>query len=726
MHDADSTDILATDFARSSIFLISIMSWTTVAIDCRTSLKRLINFLSADEVDPNYHANGRGQDDWNPDAGSARTTPPSAAEPVIRIRKGEFSWPQQRTLEEQADAKKEVSSSSSAAWTLSNVEMEIAAGEHIFVVGPVGAGKSSLLLAILGGIDKSPGSVVELRGRVAYVPQQPWIFNASLRENILFGSAYDEELYFKVVQACALTSDFKVLPDGDETEIGEKGINLSGGQKARVSLARACYQDADVYLLDDPLAAVDVHVARHLMDQCVLGILKSKAVVLVTHQTQYLPLADSIVVIKEGTMAASGSLSSVSSEHPHLLDSLDKEPRTREGATCETPVEQGESLDEDARPKHEDLPEEEACLSKEGLAVKPKSGDTAKEATVAENGSKVTKGGESASKIVLVQDEKMESGAVSMQVWVSLAKTVGSTPAMAIVTLFFLAQLMQTSSDTWLSIWSSAVVMHEETAESDAGDGGGGETTVDAFNTTFYLNVYIVITLSTVAAIAISSFSVVSNLLRASRNLHESMLHRIMHAPTKFFDATPMGRILNRFTGDMNEIDKELRKGLDASFQKGMKLLFVLLVVLYVTPPFIVIVGIMAVVYFYVQRFYRQTSRQISRIETVSKSHIISLLSETVSGQGSIRAFDVQHRFISKFNSRGDGYTLAYATSNTCNRWLQVRLEFIGNISVGFSALLAILGSKGGAGTAGLVGLSITYALDVTESLNWVRQSFLG
>lgn len=698
-----------------------------MAIDCRTSLKRLINFLAADEVDPNYHANGRGQDVWTPDAGGACQAPVSAAEPVIRICKGEFSWPQQRRQEEQADAKREVPGGSPAAWTLSGVDMEVAAGERVFVAGPVGAGKSSLLLAILGGIDKRQGSVVELRGRVAYVPQQPWIFNASLRENILFGLAYDQDLYSKVVQACALTSDFKVLPDGDETEIGEKGINLSGGQKARVSLARACYQNADVYLLDDPLAAVDVHVARHLMDQCVLGMLKSKAVVLVTHHTQYLPLANSIVVIKDGMMVANGSLSSVSSQHPDLLDSLDKEPLAGGEASSKPPGQAGQVLDKDSRLDDEDVAGGESrdeLARQDGSAVKPGAGDKAKRPAIGDDGSKVEKGEGTASKVILVQDEKMQSGAVSMQVWVSLAKTVGSTPAMAIVALFFLSQLMQTSSDYWLSVWSSAVVMYEETTESDTGGSGRGEMAVEGFNTNFYLNVYIGITLSTVAAIAISSFSIVSNLLRASRNLHESMLHRIMHAPTKFFDATPMGRILNRFTGDMNEIDKELRRGLDASFTKGMKLLFVLIVVLYVTPTFIIIVSIMAVVYFYVQRFYRQTSRQLSRIETVTKSHIISLLSETVSGQGSIRAFDAQHRFISKFNSRNDGYTLAYATSNTCNRWLQVRLELIGNISVGFSALLAILGSSGGAQTAGLVGLSITYALDVTESLNWVRLPF--
>lgn len=689
-----------------------------MAIDCRTSLRRLITFLTSDEVDPGYHSNGRTQEKWFRASPGGQGVAAADLMPFIRISSGEFVWPQQR--ERDAGAQETASSGGQARrgsesrgpWTLTGVDMHVNARERVFVAGPVGAGKSSLLLAILGGIGKSRGTV-ELRGRVAYVPQQPWIYNATLRENILFGMAYDAERYNRVVEACALLSDFDVLPDGDQTEIGEKGINLSGGQKARVSLARACYQEADVYLLDDPLAAVDVHVARQLMDECILGILKDRAVVLVTHQIQFLPLADKVVVIKDGRMAACGSFKSVSGEHPDLIHALETAP-PRDG------LDGKETISKDG--DNEELIDGGGHTGSVDAGSKPDSsvGDKGGAGQPSETVGKGQKDATPSGKSILIQDEKMETGTVSTRIWVSLAKCIGSSAAFIIVCLFFSSQMLQTGSDAWLSVWSSAVVDYDGRS-GQVDDGTVEGNAVTEFDTNFYLQVYAFLSLATVAALSLSSYTVVTNLLRASRNLHEQMLRRIMYAPTKFFDSTPLGRILNRFTGDINEIDKELRRGLEAVFVKGMKLVFVLVVVLYVTPYFAAIVALMSVVYFYVQRFYRQTSRQLSRIETVSKSHIISLVSETVSGQGSIRAFEAQGRFVDKFNSKCDDYTLAYATSNTANRWLQIRLEFIGNVSVGFSALLAVLGSSSnGAQTAGLVGLSITYALDVTESLNWV------
>jgi ATP-binding cassette, subfamily C (CFTR/MRP), member 1 len=233
-------------------------------------VKRINKFMNAEEIDPNNVTH-------------------NASENALSVSDGSFTWGGEST-------------------TLKNINMNVKKGNLTAVVGSVGCGKTSLISALLGEMEKLNGQV-NVDGRVAYVPQQAWIQNATLKDNILFGKAFNEQQYNKVVEACALTQDLAMLPGGDETEIGEKGINLSGGQKQRVALARAVYNDADVYLLDDPLSAVDSHVGKHIFDNVFgeNGMLKSKTRLLVTHAVVYLPKVNEIYVMVNGEITESGS-----------------------------------------------------------------------------------------------------------------------------------------------------------------------------------------------------------------------------------------------------------------------------------------------------------------------------------------------------------------------------------------------------------------------------------
>jgi ATP-binding cassette, subfamily C (CFTR/MRP), member 1 len=234
------------------------------------SIKRLSGFMNSDELDPN----------------SVTNMPSNYS---LQITNGTFSWGSDES-------------------TLKNINMAVKKGNLSAVVGPVGSGKSSLISALLGEMIKITGDV-NVDGRIAYVSQQAWIQNATLQDNILFGRPLNKGFYQKVLHACALESDLTILPAGDQTEIGEKGINLSGGQKQRVSLARAVYSGADIFIFDDPLSAVDTHVGKHIFEHVMseTGMLKGKTRFLVTHALSYLPKVDEIFVLLNGEISESGT-----------------------------------------------------------------------------------------------------------------------------------------------------------------------------------------------------------------------------------------------------------------------------------------------------------------------------------------------------------------------------------------------------------------------------------
>ncbi|XP_073470478.1 ATP-binding cassette sub-family C member 4 isoform X2 [Aquarana catesbeiana] len=408
--------------------------------------------------------------------------------------------------------------------TLQNISCSVRPGELLAVIGPVGAGKSSLLSAVLGELPKDKG-FVDIRGRIAYVSQQPWVFSGTVRSNILFGKEYIQEKYERVLRVCALKKDMLQLEDGDLTMIGDRGVTLSGGQKARVNLARAVYQDADIYLLDDPLSAVDAEVGRHLFEKCISQALRKKLCILVTHQLQYLTAAKHILILKEGQMVGKGTFA-------ELLQS---------GVDFASLLKNGE----------EELPE--------GQLVKSSRIRTFSQSSVWSQESSVQSQKEGAADtlptepvLTAVPEESRSEGTVGFKVYKKYFLS-GSSYLMIFIFLLLniLAQVAYVLQDWWLSYWASE---QEKLNVTDVID-GTNVTQTQKLDNGFYLGVYAGLTVATIIFGILRSVLVFQVLVSAAQALHNQMFQSLLRAPVLFFDRNPIGRILNRFSKDIGHLD---------------------------------------------------------------------------------------------------------------------------------------------------------------------------
>ncbi|XP_049538577.1 multidrug resistance-associated protein 1 isoform X2 [Anopheles darlingi] len=641
-------------------------------IQTSVSVKRINTFLNQEELDPD-----------NVQHDEKESAP-------LLIENGVFSWGDEET-------------------TLKNINVRVERNQIVAVVGTVGSGKSSLLSAFLGEMDKVSGRVNTL-GRIAYVSQQAWIQNATLKDNILFGKPLDERRYQRIIEACALKPDIEMLPGGDMTEIGEKGINLSGGQKQRVSLARAVYNDADVYFLDDPLSAVDSHVGKHIFEQVIgsSGLLGSKTRVLVTHGITYLPETDKIYVLRQGEISESGT-------YKELMD--------RKGAFAEFLVQHLQEVNEEV----EDLDEIKQQLESTGGPIeildqlKRTNSKRSRSESTSETGSvkdisrqnsttdsnsslrrRISEKAPEVPKTKLIEQEKSETGSVKWEVYKHYLKSIGLTLSVATVLLNMVFQGFSIGSNLWLSRWST-----DKQAENDTG------------LRDMYLGVYGAFGAGQVLATFLCTLFLYIGALGASKALHKTLLVRVMRAPlTSFFDITPVGRVLNRFSKDIDTTDSDLPAALRAWSACFFGVVATLVVICISTPIFASVIVPIGILYYAVQRFYVATSRQLKRLESVSRSPIYSHFGETIQGVQTIRAYSVQDRFITESDERVDANQLCYCPSIIANRWLAVRLEMVGNLIILFAALFAVLGRE--SMNAGLVGLSVSYALQITQTLNWL------
>uniref|UniRef100_A0A8C0ICA2 Canalicular multispecific organic anion transporter 2 n=1 Tax=Bubo bubo TaxID=30461 RepID=A0A8C0ICA2_BUBBB len=585
---------------------------------------------------------------------------------------------------------------------LHSINLLVPSGALVAIVGPVGCGKSSLVSALLGEMEKLEGEVA-VKGSVAYVPQQAWIQNATLKDNILFGQASNEQKYQNVLEACALKTDLEVLPGGDQTEIGEKGINLSGGQRQRVSLARAVYSNSDIYLLDDPLSAVDSHVAKHIFDKVIGpdGVLKGKTRILVTHGISFLPQVDHIVVVVDGKISEMGSYQDLLKQNKAFAEFL-----------------RSYALDEDIE---EDEPTSTSCLS------------TATMCHFSPNGSFVltrqlsvisSEGGECPNKMStkrrvcekkpaesplprknpnekLIQAETTETGMVKLTVFWQYMKAVSPIISLVICFLYCCQNAAAIGANVWLSDWTNEPVINGT-----------------QHNTAMRIGVYAALGLLQGLIVLICSFTLAMGGINAARTLHAALLENKFHTPQSFYDTTPTGRIINRFSKDIYVIDEVIPPTILMFLGTFFTSLSTMIVIIASTPLFAVVIVPLAILYFFVQRFYVATSRQLKRLESVSRSPIYSHFSETVSGASVIRAYRRVKSFVDISDVKMDENQKSYYPGIVSNRWLGVRVEFVGNCIVLFAALFAVIGKN--SLNAGLVGLSVSYALQVTLSLNWM------
>uniref|UniRef100_A0A8C5TUD7 Canalicular multispecific organic anion transporter 2 n=1 Tax=Malurus cyaneus samueli TaxID=2593467 RepID=A0A8C5TUD7_9PASS len=516
------------------------------------------------------------------------------------------------------------------------INMLVPSGSLVAIVGHVGCGKSSLVSALLGEMEKLEGEVA-VKGSVAYVPQQAWIQNATLKDNILFGQAPNEEKYQNALEACALKTDLEVLPGGDHTEIGEKGINLSGGQRQRVSLARAVYSASDIFLLDDPLSAVDSHVAKHIFDKVIGpdGILKGKTRILVTHGISFLPQVDHIIVLVDGKISEMGSYQDLLKQNKAFAEFL-----------------RNYALDEDI--------EEDEPTSTVSLFLKT-------------------------------------------YLFLSTRLQIFSLPVISLVIclLYCCQNAAAIGANVWLSDWTNEPVVNGT-----------------QHNTAMRIGVYAALGLLQGLIVLICSFTLAMGGINAARTLHAALLDNKLHSPQSFYDTTPTGRIINRFSKDIYVIDEVIPPTILMFLGTFFTSLSTMIVIIASTPLFAVVIVPLAILYFFVQRFYVATSRQLKRLESVSRSPIYSHFSETVSGASVIRAYRRVKAFVDISDLKVDENQKSYYPGVVSNRWLGIRVEFVGNCIVLFAALFAVIGRN--SLNAGLVGLSVSYALQVTLSLNWM------
>ena len=590
---------------------------------------------------------------------------------------------EEKAKEVDADASREKANTGPVPPILTDVTFTINKGELVLVLGSVGSGKSSLLCGLLGEAEKTKGRLA-LGGRIGYVPQSAFIINATLRHNVLFGQPYDSVRYKQCLTACALDSDIALLPNGDMTEIGERGINISGGQKQRISIARAAYAlDNDIVLLDDPLSAVDAHVSKHIVEHCINGLMKGRTRLLITHSMAFVDQADQILMLKQTQVKDSytvkvgtaASLRADDADFQSLLATYNKGKDAIAG---------------DAK----DRKKKTADVTK---AAEPSKADP----TAVE---KKAKG-------KLLEVEEREEGQIGFDVYWRYITAGGNLLFYCLGPLAFIAtQSIQTGSDFWLARWSN-------------------HTQDNTFTTGFWLGIYGLLVGGSTMAMVVRTTNMSLFGIRSSRRLHHDLARSILSKSIGWFDRTPAGRIINRFTKDLYVIDMLLSMMLEFSIATTLSVIGIFVgqhqhnralvgtretaftplvlmmlyvprvwcVVLYVCTVIAVIIPIslaifvpLMLIYLLTTHFYRRSNTELQRLESISRTPIFVHFSETLGGSITIRALKVQQMYLDENTRRVDENTRAFYYSRAINFWLRFRLDLLGAVVLGASATLAV------------------------------------
>ncbi|XP_043569366.1 ATP-binding cassette sub-family C member 9-like isoform X4 [Chiloscyllium plagiosum] len=615
----------------------------------------------------------------------------------VKVTDGSFSW-------------------GSGMATLSNISIRIPTDQLTMIVGQVGCGKSSLLLATLGEMLKVSGKVYwskepayemnhdatssahevdpvfEVTGRnrnsVAYSAQKPWLLNTTVEENITFGSPFIKQRYKAVIDACSLQPDIDLLPFGDQTEIGERGINLSGGQKQRISVARALYQNTSTVFLDDPFSALDIHLSDHLMQEGILKFLREdkRTIALVTHKLQYLTHADWIIAMKDGTIIREGTLKDFQNHDVELYEQW-KTLMNRQDQEFEKETE-GESqtiLERKTLRRAMYSREAKAQLDDEDEEEDEEEDDEDNMSTVMRLRTKMP---------WRAFWRYLTSGGFLLLFLLIISKLLKHSVMVAI--------------DYWLAHWTSLKQTSETSAMTDMSDQN------------YYKMWYSILCSVGIVLCLITSLTVEWMGLTAAKNLHHNLLNKIILAPVRFFDSTPLGQILNRFSADTNIIDQHIPPTLESLTRSTFLCLSALGVLLYVTPIFFTALLPFVVAFYFIQKYFRVASKDLQELDDSTQLPLLCHFSETAEGLTTIRAFRHETRFKQRMLELTDANNIAYLFLSAANRWLEVRTDYLGAYIVLTAALASITYSHYYGLSSGLVGFGLTYALTVCNYLNWV------
>ncbi|XP_061771734.1 ATP-binding cassette sub-family C member 10 [Nerophis ophidion] len=600
---------------------------------------------------------------------------------AVLLSQGTFSWHRDPDGDHGATA---------GSLLLHNLNLQIRKGSLTVVVGKVGCGKSSLLAALTGELCRHSGVVyvADRQSGFGLASQEPWIQHASIRDNILFGKDHEAAFYQEVIEACALSDDLRILQHGERTEVGENGVTLSGGQKARLALARAVYMDKDIYLLDDPLAAVDAHVARHLMQRCIMGLLGGKTRVLCTHRAELAEGADQVVLMAEGTVVKTGSPA-------EILPLIEAAPKQQEEQKAKEKGKEPSCLADSLREEgQEELRADDGCHDD------------------------------------LSGAEKKEAGGLAWRVYRTYWTAVGGALATSILLSLLAMQASKNVSDWWLSHWISELKNSTHpsgvfatphllllSAARRMSANLSGEVQ-------FYLTVYGCMAAANTVFTALRAFLFAYGAVRAAAVIHDRLLQRVLKATVTFFDTTPLGRILNRFSSDVYGVDDSLPFILNILLANVSGLLGTLVVMTYGLPWLLLALPPLALLYQRTQRFYRHTSRELKRLCSVTLSPVYSHFSETLSGLATIRASGGCARFEEENVRRLELNQRCVFLSNAAMQWLDIRLQLIGVVVVTGVSVVAVVQHHFHVVDPGLVGLSLSYALSITSLLSGLIFSF--
>ncbi|KAM6980550.1 ATP-binding cassette sub-family C member 12 [Aplochiton taeniatus] len=565
--------------------------------------------------------------------------------------------------------------------TLRNISFTLPKGGLLGICGNVGSGKSSLISSILEQMHLQHGSVVA-DGTFAYVSQQAWIFHGTVQDNILMGEPMDDNRYQNVITACSLKPDLAILPYGDKTEIGERGLNLSGGQKQRISLARAIYSNKDIFLLDDPLSAVDAHVGKHIFEECIKKELKGKSIILVTHQLQYLEFCDEVLVLESGKIKEAGThkvLMNIGGRYAQLINNFQMEQSKAQKEENIAPPEHSEE---------EDLQSHSA--SAKGIE-NPESKDQ------------------------LVTNESSSEGAVTWRTYHSYCAAAGGYILLSFIMLIFILLVGTTAfSSWWLSYWL-------EQGSGFAPNGtslGDGDISMNP-DLSFYQMVYGLTVIAMVVLSAVKGYSFTKVTLQASSKLHDTMFNRILASPMSFFDTTPTGRMVNRFSKDQDEVDSALPFNMENFLQFVLIVTYTICTISAVFPPLLVAVVALGVIFAVVLYVFQRSIRQMKRMENVSRSPWISLTTSTIQGLSTIHAYDKKQQYIEQFKVISDNNSNHFLLFYCGTRWLSFWLDFLSAMVTLLVALFVVLSSNETI-TPAKKGLALSYTIQMTGMLQYV------
>ncbi|XP_042517058.1 ABC transporter C family member 3-like [Macadamia integrifolia] len=613
----------------------------SMVVQTKVSLDRLASFINLDDH-PNI----------------VQKIPRDSVEVAVEMVKGNFSW-----------------DLDSPNLTLKDLNFRVYHGMRVAICGSIGSGKSSLLSCILGEVPKVSGTI-KLNGTKAYVAQSPWIQSGKIVDNILFGKEMDIEKYEMILEACSLKKDLELCAFGDQTIIGERGINLSGGQKQRIQIARALYYDADIYLLDDPFSAVDAHTGTHLFKECLLGLMGSKTVIYVTHQVEFLSSADLILVMRNGRITQAGKYDEILSSGTDFMEIVDAHKKALASLNS---VKRGTCLDNITNGKEDSI-----------IICSEKSIQDDKE--IEPENYKIEK--PVGSEGQLVQEEKRENGGVSISVYWKYFTTAYKG---AFVPLILLAQILFQLLLIVSSYWMVLATPVSRDMRSYV-----RESTL--------ICVYVALTLGSSLCILIRSMLTVTVGYKTATTLFNKMHFCIFRAPLSVFDSTPSGRILNRASIDQSAIDTSIPHQIEELLISIIGFIGTAAVMSQVAWQMLIVFIPMIAACIWYQKYYIAAAQELSRLARVCQAPIIQHFAESSLGSTTIRCFDQEERFMDTNLKLVDRYSRPKFHLSGAMEWLFFRMDILTSITYVISLVFLISMPKEVL-KPGVMGLAVTYGL---------------